>query len=110
MLPSQKKKKNSGKKNLYLNVIFKKFNSQEVFCKTGVLKNFAKFTGEHLCWGLFFNNATGLSPATLLKRTLRHGCFPANLAEFLRIHFLQNIGATASKDSLVISNFKSIVI
>ena len=91
MLPSQKKKKkNSGKKNLYLNVIFKKFNSQEVFCKTGVLKNFAKFTGEHLCWGLFFNNATGLSPATLLKRTLRHGCFPANLAEFLRIHFLQN--------------------
>ena len=106
MLPSQKKKKNSGKKNLYLNVIFKKFNSQEVFCKTGVLKNFAKFTGEHLCWGLFFNNATGLSPATLLKRTLRHRCFPVNLAEF----FTKHIEATASNDSLVISNFKSIVI
>ena len=85
-----KKRKNTGKKNLHLNVIFKKFYSPEVFCKTGVLQNFAKFAGEHLCWSLFLNNATGLSPATLLKRTLRHGCFPANLAEFLRIHFLQN--------------------
>ena len=24
-----------------------------VFFKIGVLKNFANFTGEHLCWGLF---------------------------------------------------------
>ena len=27
----------------------------EVFCKNGVLKNFAKFTGKHLCKSLFFN-------------------------------------------------------
>ena len=26
----------------------------EVFCKKGVLKNFAKFTGKHLCQSLFF--------------------------------------------------------
>ena len=25
----------------------------EVFCKKGVLKNFANFTGKHLCWSLF---------------------------------------------------------
>ena len=25
----------------------------EVFCKTGVLRNFAKFTGKHLCQSLF---------------------------------------------------------
>ena len=24
----------------------------EVSCKKGVLKNFAKFTGKHLCWSL----------------------------------------------------------
>ena len=24
-----------------------------VFCKKGVLKNFANFTGKHLCWSLF---------------------------------------------------------
>ena len=32
----------------------------EVFCKKGVLRNFAKFTGKHLCQGLFFNKVAGL--------------------------------------------------
>ena len=27
----------------------------EVFCKKGVLQNFAKFTVKHLCQSLFFN-------------------------------------------------------
>ena len=27
----------------------------EVFCKKSVLKNFAKFTGKHICQSLFFN-------------------------------------------------------
>ena len=27
----------------------------ELFCKKGALKNFAKFTGKHLCKSLFFN-------------------------------------------------------
>ena len=26
----------------------------EVFCKKGVLRNFTKFTGKHLCQSLFF--------------------------------------------------------
>ena len=33
----------------------------EVFCKKGALKNFAKFTGKHLCQSLFFNKVAGLS-------------------------------------------------
>ena len=36
----------------------------EVFCKKGVLKNFTKFTGKHLCQSLFFNKVAGLRPAT----------------------------------------------
>ena len=28
-----------------------------VFCKKGVLRNFAKFTGKHLCQSLFFHKA-----------------------------------------------------
>ena len=33
----------------------------EVFYKKGVLRNFAKFTGKHLCQSLFFNKvASGL--------------------------------------------------
>ena len=42
----------------------------EVFCEKGVLRNFAKFTGKHLCQSLFFNKVAGLRPATLLKRRL----------------------------------------
>ena len=34
----------------------------EVFCKKGVLWNFAKFTRKHLCQSLFFNNVAALGP------------------------------------------------
>ena len=32
----------------------------EMFCKKNFVRNFAKFTGKHLCLSLFFNNVTGL--------------------------------------------------
>ena len=32
------------------------------FVRKGVLSNFAKFTGKHLCQSLFFNKAAGLKP------------------------------------------------
>ena len=35
----------------------------EVFCREGVLRNFVKFTGKHLCHSLFFNKVAGLRPA-----------------------------------------------
>ena len=44
--------------NVRLKVIKRTINRSscpEVFCKKGVLRNFAKFTGEHLCESLFFN-------------------------------------------------------
>ena len=43
--------------------------------KQGVLKNFVKITGKHLCQSLLFNNVPGLRPATLLKTRLWHRCF-----------------------------------
>ena len=59
----------------------------KVFYKKGVLTNFAKFTGNHLCQNLY----QGLRPATLLKNRLRQRCFfPANFAKFLRGPSLQN--------------------
>ena len=36
----------------------------EVFCKIDVLKNFAKFTGKHMCPSLFFNKVADLRPVT----------------------------------------------
>ena len=56
----------------------------KVFCKKGVLRNFVKFTGKHLCQSHFFNKVA------LLKKRLRHRCFPVNFAKFLRTPFLQN--------------------
>ena len=52
----------------------------EVFCKKGVLRNFAKSTGKHLYQNFW--------PATLLKARLWHRCFPVNFTKFLRAPFL----------------------
>ena len=51
----------------------------KAFYRKGALKIFAKFTGKHLCWNLFF-------------RRLQHRCFPVNFVNFLRtssftVHF-----------------------
>ena len=43
--------------------------------KKGVLKNFAKFTGKHLCQSLFFNKFAGLRPATFFKKGSGTGIF-----------------------------------
>ena len=45
--------------------------------RKGVLRNFAKFTGKHLCQSLFLNKVAGLW----------HRCFPVNFAKFLRTPF-----------------------
>ena len=41
----------------------------QMFFKIGILKNFANFTGKHLCWSLFFNKVAGLRR---LLRNLRN--------------------------------------
>ena len=62
----------------------------DVFCKKGVLRNFAKFTGQHLCQSLYFNKVAGLRAATLLKQRLWHTYFPVNIAIFVRTPILEN--------------------
>ena len=58
------------------------FSSYKQLLRKGVLRNFAKFTGKHLCKNLFFNKVA--------VNKLWHRCFPVNFAKFLRIPFLQN--------------------
>ena len=53
----------------------------------GVLRNFTKFTGKHLCQSLFFNKVAGLRLSTLLKKRLRHRCFLVNFVKFIRTPF-----------------------
>ena len=50
--------------------IYNQKQPPEVFLRKGVLRNFAKFTGKHLCQSLFFNKLAGVGPATLLKNGL----------------------------------------
>ena len=59
-----------------------------MFCKKCVLRNFAKFTGKHLCQNLLFNKVAGQRLATLLKKGLWNRCFPVNFVKFLRTPFL----------------------
>ena len=56
--------------------------------KIGVLRNFAKFTGKHLCQRFFFNKVSLCD--SLIKKSLWHKCLPVNFAIFLRTLFLQN--------------------
>ena len=58
----------------------------EVFCKIAVLRNFAKFTGKHLCQGLFVNKVAGQACSFINKETLVQ-VFPVNFAKFLRTPF-----------------------
>ena len=51
----------------------KRISHRRCSIKINILKNFAKFTGKHLC-----------------ERWLKHRCFPVNFAKFLRIPFLQS--------------------
>ena len=55
--------------------ILQKYSEQppEVFHEKGGLKNFPKFTGKHLCQGLFLNNVTGVAGTD---------CFPVNFTKF----------------------------
>ena len=49
----------------------------EVFCKKAFLKNFAKFTGKHLCQSFFFNK-------------VQVQLFFCKFCEILRTPFLEN--------------------
>ena len=59
----------------------------EVFCKEGAFRNFTKFARKHLCHSLFSNKVADLRPATLLKKSFWHRCFPVNFVKFLRTTF-----------------------
>ena len=64
--------------------------------RKGVLRNFTKFTGKHLCQKLFFYKVASLGPATMLKKRLWHRCFTGNFAKFLKnTFFTKHLGATA---------------
>ena len=51
-----------------------------VFCRGATLKNYAKFQGKKICWGLY-----------LVNFAKEHRCFSVNFVILFRTSFLQNI-------------------
>ena len=62
----------------------------EVFCKKGALRNFAKFTGKHLCQSLSFNKVAGLSLATLSKKEPLAQVFSCEFCEISKNTFFHS--------------------
>ena len=67
--------------------------------KRGVLKDFAKLTGKHLCQSLFFNKVAGLMPATLSKKETLTQLFSCEFCEiskntFFHIRLLVAVSVT----------------
>ena len=57
-------------------LVMNRSSRPDVFCKKGVLRNFAKFTGKHLFQSLSFNKVAGLK--------LWRKCFPVNFVKISR--------------------------
>ena len=59
-----------------------KSSNQRWSVKKCALKNFAKFTGNHLCWSLFIIKLQAWGPATFFKRDSDTGVLRWNLQRF----------------------------
>ena len=68
--------------------------------RKGVLRNFAKFTGKHLCLSLFFNKVAGLRPGTAYNFIKKETLAQVFSYEFCEISkntiFTEHLRATAS--------------
>ena len=73
----------------------------EVFCNRGSLKDFTKFTENHLSQGLFFNKVSGLRPATLLKKETLTQVFSFEFCEIFQSTYLYRTSVVASSGCLI---------
>ena len=89
-----KVKKQLSQNNNFKIYISQKINTSsrpDVYCKKGVLKNFAKFSGKNLLQSLFCNKVAGLRRTTLLTKRLWHRCFLVSFAKFLKTPFAEHL-------------------
>ena len=78
-----------------------KAHARGVLYKKTALKNFAKFTGKHLCQSLFFNKVVSLRPVTLLKKVTLAQVFSSEFCEiFKNIFFYRTPLVAASVNAL----------
>ena len=82
----------------------KSSRSQVVF-KIGILKNFAIFTGEHLCWTLFLMRPEtfSLKACNFIKKRLQHRYFLVNIVNFFKNSFFYRTPPVAASKKLFIN-------
>ena len=68
----------------------------EVFYKKGVVRNFTKFIGKHLCLSLFFNKVAGLRPATFIKKETMAQVFSYEFCEISKNTFFHRTPLVAA--------------
>ena len=61
--------------------------------------NFAKFTGKHLCWSIFFNKVAGLRSATLLKKECLAQVFSYKFFEMFKNTFFHRTLSVAASEN-----------
>ena len=97
----------------HLIIIQSRSSHPEVFCIKGVLRNFAKFTGKHLCQSLFFSKVAGLRPTkacNFIKKETLAQVFSCEFCETSKnIFFTEHLWATASVFSLVLFIFSQLI-
>ena len=58
-----------------------------MFFKIGILENFAIFIHRKTpVLKSLFNKVAGLTASNFIRKTLKHRCFPVNIAKRLRTH------------------------
>ena len=72
----------------------------DVFCKKSVLRNFAKFTGKHLCQGIFFNKVDTLlkQACNVIKKETLAQVFSCDFWEISKNTFLYRALPVAASD------------
>ena len=56
-----------------------------MFLKIGILKNFARITGKHMCWDLFLIKLQALRPAFFFKKKSPTQVFPVDIPKFYTV-------------------------
>ena len=71
-----------------------------MFCKKGVLKNFANFIGKQLCESLFFNKVAGLrsEACNLIKKETLAQVFSCEICEIFKNTFFYRIPPVAASE------------
>ena len=81
---------------------FSRSSRPEVFCKKGVLVNFAKFTGKYLCQSLFFNKVA----EHLFLQNASGGCFCFSFIRFQKQCFYLKVWSLEFFWNLIDFGFK----